>query len=218
VIVVIGRPAIVPTGDGDGGSPGGLAVRVATAIADAGEPVELVGSIGDDADGDRIAVALGQAGVGHAALLRDPAARTPHRDPAARTPHHSAADRSEDTSEPLPRLDADDVSLGLRYLPGCRVLVIADALDARARAAAIDGAAYHGASVIAVVASAEEVNDGFAGAIVLIAPDPTDDDAAPPAAFEAFVAGCAVRIARGTPPEVALAEAATARSWEPSDG
>jgi hypothetical protein len=209
VIIVLGRPAIVPPDDDEVAGPGGLAVDVATAIAAAGETVELVGSMGDDADGDRIAVALGQAGVGHAALLRDPAARTPHR---------SAPGTAEESTGPLPRLDADDVSLGLRYLPACRVLVIADPLDLRARAAAIDGAAYHGASVIAVVGSAEEVTDGFAGAIVLLAPDPSEDeDGASAAAFVTFVAECAVRIARGAPPEAALAEAVTAGAWEPSD-
>jgi hypothetical protein len=124
-----------------------------------------------------------------------------------------------DAVEPLPRLDAEDVALGLRYLPSCRVLVMAGALDARARAAAIEGAAYHGASVIAVVGSAEEVDDGFAGAIVLLAPEPDqDDDAVPSAAFVTFVADCGVRIARGSPPEVALAEAVSVGAWEPSDG
>jgi hypothetical protein len=211
VIVVLGRPGIVPSGEGEGGRPGGLAVAIATAIAAAGEAVELVGSIGDDAEGDLVAVALGQAGVGHAALLRDPAARTPRR---------SAGATVDEAPGRLPRLDADDVSLGLGYLPACRVLVIAaDALDPRARAAAIDGAAYHGASVIAVVGSAEEVNDGFAGAIVLLAPDPSEDeDGASTSAFEAFVAECAVRIARGAPPEAALAEAVAVGPWEPSDG
>jgi hypothetical protein len=156
--------------------------------------------------------------VGHAALLRDPAGRTPRRPAGGVGPGPSAPDAR------LPRLDADDVSLGLRYLPSCRVLVIADALDPRARAAAIDGAAYHGASVIAVVGSAAEVNDGFAGAIVLLAPEPGEVDTgdggeeASRSAFEAFVAECAVRIARGSSPEAALAEAVTAGAWEPSDG
>ena len=86
----------------------------------------------------------------------------------------------------------------------------------------MEGAAYHGASVIAVVGSADEVTDELTGAIVLLAPDPddradsTDEEHADPSSFEAFVADCAVRIARGVAPEVALAEAVAAGAWEPS--
>jgi hypothetical protein len=226
VIVVLGRPeAVVAAGAGDGiptGSrpglaarglaAGGLAADVALAIAASGVHVELVGSIGDDPEGDAVAVALGQAGVGHAALLRDPAARTPVR---------SAEGAPVSELGPLPRLDAGDVGLGLRYVPACHVLVIVSALDPVAWAAAMEGAAYHGASVIAVVGSAGEVTEALASAIVLIAPeggDALDDGDVPadPSAFEAFVAGCAVRIARGAAPEVALAEAVAAGAWEPN--
>jgi hypothetical protein len=210
VIVILGRPEVVAAPGSDDGAAGGaapditisgLAAGVALAVAASGVHVELVGSIGDDVEGDAVAVALGQAGVGHAALLRDPAARTPRR---------------------LARLDAGDVGLGLRYVPACHVLVVAATLESAAWAAAMEGAAYHGASVIAVVGSADEVTEELTGAIVLIAPDadePVDgaDEERPGAsAFEAFVAGCAVRIARGVAPEVALAEAVAAGAWEPS--
>ena len=84
----------------------------------------------------------------------------------------------------------------------------------------MEGAAYHGASVIAVVGTAGEVTDALTGAIVLLAPDPheaaDDEEGTDLPAFEAFVAGCAVRIARGVAPEVALAEAVAAGAWEPS--
>jgi ribokinase len=220
VIVVLGRPQVIRSAaaieavDGDpdtNGLLGGLAAGVALAIARAGVHVELVGSIGDDADGDLVAVALGRAGVGHAALLRDPAARTPRL---------AADDAATVDAGTLPRLDAEDIALGLRYVPAIEVLVIASQLPAAAWAAAMEGAAYHGASVIAVVGSPAEVTDDLAGAIVLLAPDPSEashddeDVAADPSAFETFVAGCAVRIARGVAPEVALAEAVAAGAWE----
>ena len=70
-----------------------------------------------------MALALGVAGVGHAALLRDPAGVTPRVD----------SDGIE-TGAPLARLDAADIDLGLRYVPDCRVLVVADPLDERAPA------------------------------------------------------------------------------------
>jgi sugar/nucleoside kinase (ribokinase family) len=218
VIVVMGRPEVAPSvGASDAAAAdqstaaAGTAAAIAVAIAQAGVHVELVGSIGDDPEGDVVTVALGRAGVGHAALLRDPAARTPRR----------AVEGSVVTEVgPLPRLDADDIALGLRYVPACEVLIVVSVLDGPAWAAAMEGAAYHGASVIAVVGSADEVTDVLAGAIVLLAPDPAetpeDDEAADASAFEAFVAGCAIRIARGISPEVALAEAVTAGAWQPS--
>jgi hypothetical protein len=217
MIVVLGRPEVaVAPAQGHGATLGsglvldGPAAGIALAIARAGVHVELVGSIGDDPEGDAAALALGQAGVGHAALLRDPGSRTRGR---------SADGELPASAGPLPRIDADDIGLGLRYVPACDALVIATPLDERAWAAAMEGAAYHGASVIAVVGSAGEVTDALAGAIVLLAPDPEEPDGpepdADPSAFESFVAACAVRIARGVAPEVALAEAVTAGSWEP---
>jgi sugar/nucleoside kinase (ribokinase family) len=222
VIVILGRPEVVVASDPDDGATdgvapdlaiGGLAAGVALAVAASGVHVELVGSIGDDVEGDAVALALGQAGVGHAALLRDPAARTPRR---------SADGALLTEAGSLPRLDAGDVGLGLRYVPACHVLVLATPLESAAWAAAMEGAAYHGASVIAVVGSADEVTEELTGALVLIAPDPddradgADEEHADPSSFEAFVAGCAVRIARGVAPEVALAEAVAAGAWEPS--
>ena len=116
MIVVLGRPRL----DALGGLAR-LAGRIAAAAATNGARVELVGSVTDDDAGDAAITALGKAGIGHAALLRMP------------------------TSAGQPRLDAADIELGLRYVSDCRVLVIADALDAAALAAAVDGAQYHGA-------------------------------------------------------------------------
>ena len=77
MIVVLGRPRVYrPEPDGEL-APGGLGVEVALALGRTGVAVELVGSVGDDPEGDRVVVELGRAGVGHAALLRDPSTRTP---------------------------------------------------------------------------------------------------------------------------------------------
>ena len=71
MIVVLGRPHVYrPEPDGEL-APGGLAVELAVAAARSGADVEMVGSIGDDPEGDRIVVELGRVGVGHSGLRRD---------------------------------------------------------------------------------------------------------------------------------------------------
>ena len=96
MIVVLGRPRVYrPEPDGEL-APGGLAVELALAAARKGAEVELVGAVGDDPEGDRIVIELGRAAVGHAALMRDPATRTP------------LVGQPRD-ARPLPRLDAADV-------------------------------------------------------------------------------------------------------------
>jgi hypothetical protein len=134
VIVVLGRPGL--DADGRLDRPAG---RIALAAARAGARVELVGSVGDDSDGDAVALELGRAGIGHAALLRDPAGVTP------------GPQAEEDSS--LPRLDAGDADLGLRYLADCHVLVAAEPLDSGALPVITDAASYHGASLIVLWSS-----------------------------------------------------------------
>lgn len=75
MIVVIGLPAYGSAG-GEG-IAAGLVVDVAAAASSGGSSVELVGKVGDDGAGDAVVLALGRLGVGHAALLRDPARPTP---------------------------------------------------------------------------------------------------------------------------------------------
>ena len=73
MIVVVGVPAW------DGSMKGGAAGRaceIALAAAAAGSGVELVGRTGDDDAGDALVLALAAGGVGHVALLRDPARPT----------------------------------------------------------------------------------------------------------------------------------------------
>ena len=74
--------------------------------------------------------------MGHAALLRDPAGRTPV---------------TGEERAPLPRLDAADIGLGLGYLAEIRVLVMAEPLPEDEATAALTAADYHGASVISIV-------------------------------------------------------------------
>ena len=141
MIVVIGRPALDESGEFDR-----LTGRVAAAAARNGSRVEIVGSATDDHGGDATIVALGRAGVGHAALLRLPGAG-------------------------LPRLDAADIELGLSYVADCRVLVVADELDGAALQAAVDGARYHAAQLIFAASTAAPGVDLPEHATVLTPPD-----------------------------------------------
>lgn len=199
MIVVVGRPSLVlaaPPLSPEGGEvrPGGRASRIALAAAERGAAVQLVGSIGDDEAGDSIAVALGQGGVGHAALLRDPAARTP---------------RDDAPEEPSPRLEARDVQLGLSYLSDFRVLVLAEPLPPDAQRAALDASDYQGAAVIAVVGpdgrGAEALGEQVT---VLEAPEPEG----PP--FAELIAAYAVALDRGADPAAAFEVARRAAGWE----
>ncbi len=76
MIVVIALPALRP-GDGHPDAAAGLGAVVARTAAASGARVELVGKVGDDAAGDSLVLALARDGVGHAAILRDPAHPTP---------------------------------------------------------------------------------------------------------------------------------------------
>src|ERR1700693_747185 len=114
MIAVVGIPAWRP--DGPSG-PAGRACQVAVVAAGRGARVQLVGRVGDDLDGDALLLALGRLGVGHAAVLRDPARSTP----LVEAPQpEGEADLLEEPSAPTgpgdgPRLEAADVSLGLSY-------------------------------------------------------------------------------------------------------
>ncbi len=217
MIVVLARPRVYrPQPDGDL-APGGLGVEVALALGAGGAPVELVGSIGDDPEGDRVVVELGRARVGHAALLRDPSVRTPRLG-------------DTDTPKGLPRLDAADVELGLRYLADCRVLVIAEDLDDAARQQALEAAAFHGAAVIILASpgsldpaalpdditllerpSLAMADDGGEESTV---PGDARDVVAQEAAFARLVADYAARLARGIAPEQAFRAALEHEAWE----
>jgi ribokinase len=212
MIVVLGRPHVYrPEPDGELAA-GGLAVELALAAARAGAEVELVGSIGDDPEGDRVVVALGRAGVGHAALLRDPATRTPLLGQAR-------------GARPLPRLDAADIELGLRYVHDCRVLIVGAELADDALSAALEAADYHAAAVV-ILAPAGAVQPETLGARVTLLERPTVEDgesvpdaavvAATDADFAAFVARYAVLLDGGETPARAFAAALGESAWEPS--
>lgn len=186
---------------GDPGCADGLAVGVARAGAAGGSDVQIVGKVGDDPEGDQLLIDLARAGVGHVAVLRDPAARTPVVGPTA-----DEDDTDDAPAAELPSglsLDATDLELALRYLTDFRVLVIADAVGADALRVAADAASFSGAHVVAIVPVGGSVPPMPPGATILEGPT-----GAEVVGFGALVGTYAAAIDRGASPADAFGQAA----------
>jgi sugar/nucleoside kinase (ribokinase family) len=177
VLVVIGIPVRRPSGQAVGVA--GTPALAAVAAARAGATVELVGKAGDDPAGDALVLALGQLGVGHAALLRDAGRATPVADdPPAddgslippETADGSARGASVNDRTGWPSLEPEDLQLALRYLSDVRAIVVAEPLAPRVLTAVTEAASYLGAPVVIV---ADDPSDVPVADLVL-AP-PTDD-------------------------------------------
>jgi sugar/nucleoside kinase (ribokinase family) len=207
MIVVVGRPAILARsaprpGDDPAARPAGLVASIAVAAAQANARVELVGTIGDDDDGDALTVGLSRAGVGHAALLRDPTARTPRGGDAT-------GEQSDSEGERAPRLEAADIELVLRYHADYRVLVLAEPVPEDAERVALEAASFQGAAVIAIVPPGGAVSERLSGAgTVLEAPDEGNG------AFAELVGRYAAALDAGEEPQAAFASARRATGWE----
>ncbi len=214
MIAIVGNPA---WRDAEPAGPAGRACEIALAAAARGASVELVGRAGDDRLGDALMIALGRAGVGHAAMLRDPAWPTrvvispldgdglaPEAPPASPAPAGPAAG---------PRLDPADVTLGLGYLTEFRVLVVVDDVPAEALPAAIDGAAFAGARLVLLVRPGWSPPAATpADATILAVPDDGDDGA-----FGALVGAYASALDAGADPAEAFRSATGSAGWEPAE-
>lgn len=169
-----------------GGGVGGTPARTAVAAARAGASVQLVGKAGDDPAGDAVLLALAAAGVGHVALLRDPARATP----MAIDPEDADAVEGPFSDEPesigpqvipedpaaRPSLEPADVELALRYLSDFRAIVIAEPQPDGIVAIAAEAASYTGAQLVLVVA-ADSIAPVPTAALVLEAPAHDPDGA-----------------------------------------
>ena len=210
MIVVVGGPAwrtAEPAG------PDGRACRIALAAADRGAAVELVGRAGDDPAGDALMLALARAGVGHVALLRDPARPTPIVAPVPDDATSITADAPEGASGAAhptdgPVLEPADISLGLRYLPTYDVIVVTDDVVADALPVAADAAAYAGAQLIVLIGDVSTAADLPPSASVLEVPADDHDGV-----FAALVGAYAAALDAGASPADAFATARGA-AWE----
>ena len=155
---------------GDFASPGERgtgAAEIARRAAVAGAGVQLVSVVADGTEGDAWLLELATAGVGHAAVLREPARE----------------------------LEAADLDLALRYLPEVRVVVVVE-MPPPIVATAADRTLWSGAALIVVSRASAggavlpaELPDG---AIVLEAPASDPD-----ATFAGFVGAFAARLDAG---------------------
>ena len=226
MIVVIGSPSVLPGDAGQRSTAAGRAVEVARGAGDAGSTVQLVGKIGDDPAGDALILALADAGIGHVAILRDPARSTP----VAPAPPADEADFDADfdalaleggddpvAGEPArgdrPAIDAGDLDLALRYLPDHRVVVVAQALAPEALDVVLADCAYVGATLVAILERGGTAPDLPPDATVFEAPD-----ADPDGVFGRTVGGFAAALDQGADPAHALARAATTAGWQPASG
>jgi hypothetical protein len=178
VIVVVGRPQVDLRG-----ALHGNAALIATAAVATGARAELVGSVAAGDEGEAAALGLGRAGVGHAALLRDPAGAV--------------------------ELDANDLELGLRYLPECDVMVVAEPLADDALAVVIGAARYHAAQLVVLVGADDEPPAAVPeDATVLRAPAEQEP------AFAAVVGRYAAGLAAGHLAEAAWRSALVGSGWQ----
>jgi hypothetical protein len=217
VIVVIGQPVLKRV-DGNPVATGSAA-RIALAAADRGAAVQLIGKVGDDADGEALVLALAQGDVGHVALLRDAAHRTPVDvdidDELSATDEFLApgAGRAGGDRADSPALDAGDIELGLRYLTEFRVVVVADELEETALRVAADAAGWNNGTLLAVVPHGRPEPAGMPpDAIVLGAPVDDMDGV-----FDRLVGQLAAAIDAGADPRAAFDAAVAGAGWEPAE-
>jgi hypothetical protein len=215
MIVVVGLAAYSATADGQG-TAAGPAVDVSAEAARRGAAVELVGKVGDDGAGEAVVLALGRLGIGHSALLRDPARPTPVLavDDAAETTGVDVDDLPVASLLPAdperrPILEPGDVQLAIRYLAEARVVVVADPLADAALKAAVEGAQFAAARLVVLVAAGSTVPDLPAEATVLEAP------AADDGSFARVVGAFAAALDSGLDAEAAFAAAVEKSGWEP---
>lgn len=137
------------------------AAAIAGRIAGLGSSVEIVGLVPGDPSGDRRLLDFATQGVGHAAVLRSPGEG----------------------------LEAADLELALRYLPGVGTIVLVDDGRGDLIATAAAAAAWGAAGLVVVAAGSDGTTELPATALVL-QPPASDPDGA----FAAFVAALAVRL------------------------
>jgi hypothetical protein len=229
VIVVIGSPSIVPAGPGRHSTAAGRSIEVAHGATAGGAQVQLVGKVGDDPAGDALLLALADLGIGHVAILRDPARRTPvvpvpiaddkailpdeddDEDDDEDIPAPAGAAHAGGPGEPLPMIDAGDLDLALRYLPDHTVVVVAERLDPDALAVVAADCSYVAAALVVIVEPGGEPPGVPSGATVLEAPRSDPDGH-----FGHTVGRFAAALDQGTSGAEALAAAAAGAGWQPT--
>lgn len=162
----------------------GRSAEIAAAIAAAapGQPVQLVGRIGDDPVADAVLGDLSRRGIGHVAILRDAA----HPTPLAVAPSDPGSGVRDGQGLDV---DAQDVALALRYLTDIAVLVVTPGLSSGVLAAIAEAGGWSGAAVVLVDPGPAADSATVPPAAIPVQPALGEDGAA----FAARVADIAVR-------------------------
>ena len=200
---------------------------MALSAAARGSRVELVGRVGEDDRGEALLIALANAGIGHAAVMRDPTRPTlsvgptapiaddDHPRPAEEPVATAAGPAETAAGSAAARLEGADVDLAVKYLEPSGVMVVADGVSAEALGAAVSAAGYAQLRLVVVVAPGSGGRavpvDLPEDATVLAAPDGDADDAG---AFEALVGAYAAALDAGAAPAAAFAAARDGTGWE----
>jgi len=173
-----------------------------------------VGKIGDDPEGDALQVALARAGIGHAAMLRDPVRRTvvvrkplDEVDVVGDEPTPSTAPVEPAEADGGPVLEAADVRLALQYLADAQVIVAVHA-STQILEEVTKAASWAEAHVVAVVRPGEAAPDGLPADALVIAAAVDDAEG-----VASRIGQYAAAVARGDD-----AVAAFARLTEPETG
>ncbi len=197
-----------------------MAADIGRGAVDGGSVVQLVGKVGDDPAGDALLVALAEAGIGHAAILRDPSRPTrassappadPYEDPFSSDPPAEGVPGAVAPAGPV--LDAEDLELALRYLPDHRVVVVAERLGPDALASVANDCSYVGAQLVVILGTGATAAGLPREATILEAPD---ED--PEGIFGRTVGLFAAAIDQGRPASEALVEATSGSGWTPVAG
>jgi sugar/nucleoside kinase (ribokinase family) len=228
VIVVIGSAACRAVAAGPP-RVAGLAAEIAASAAEAGAHVELLARIGDDLAGEELLLALARAGVGHLAVLRDPARPTAVIGGEPETPEveveeigaalleeapPEAAGPAAAAGGPAPpELEPADLSLGLRYLREFDVVVAVEPLPPGGAAVIADAASFADATLVVILPPGTTVPPAYAAATLLEAPD---DD--PDGAFARLVGRYAAALDGGVAPAEAFRAATAEGGWEVAAG
>ncbi len=236
MIVVIGPAALRPTPTGVGRAVG-TAPEIAAAAAADGATVEIVTKIGEDGAGEELLIALARAGVGHLAVLRDPAGPTslamddgepPDEDldldlvPAllaeaeaalARPPAGSPSAGAPPTPPSAPILEPADLALALRYLRDYRVVIAVEPIADGGAAVIAEAASFADAGLVVVAPPGLRAPAAYAAATLIEAP--TDD---PDGAFAALVGRYAAAMDRGIAPAEAFRAATAEGGWDVAGG
>lgn len=190
----------------------GTASRVALAVAAAGRSVQLVGKTGDDPTADGVILDLARAGVGHVALLRDPARATPLEPPP--TDDELLDDEAGDppasvVQSAAPALEAADVDLGLRYLSDFSVVVLAEPAEPDTVAIVAEATRWASAAMILVLPRGAAVPEALPADVVVFEAPETDPDGV----FADLVGAFAAALDDGAEPEAAFRASIASDGW-----